>query len=184
MCPCRRRSRRRHEPRLRRIWLRSLTQRCAHGYLASSSRRPRRRRGVPSCGSLRELRARRLAPTSWCSPWSVRWMGLSQEAIAQPVAVDRGSLSRLVRDLEYEGLHRARTAADAGRAPGSDVLGDADRRGHAPPTRLGRRCTRPASGGSTNCTADGARSARRSERRRPALDRRDRVVLGRPGAVA
>jgi MarR family transcriptional regulator, organic hydroperoxide resistance regulator len=38
--------------------------------------------------------------------------GPSQEAIHDRVGVDRGSLSRLVRDLEYEGLidrHRGRT---------------------------------------------------------------------------
>ena len=49
--------------------------------------------------------------------------GPSQEAIHNRVAVDRGSLSRLVRDLEYEGLIE-RLPRPAGRAQGP-LLGDA-----------------------------------------------------------
>lgn len=63
--------------------------------------------------------------------------GPSQEAISDRVGVDRGSLSRLVRDLEYEGLierHRGRTdgrrvlclATQAGTAVATEAAGALD----------------------------------------------------------
>jgi MarR family transcriptional regulator, organic hydroperoxide resistance regulator len=63
--------------------------------------------------------------------------GPAQEAISDRVRVDRGSLSRLVRDLEDEGLierHRARTdgrrvlclATPAGKAAADEAAGAVD----------------------------------------------------------
>jgi DNA-binding MarR family transcriptional regulator len=104
--------------------------------------------------------------------------GPSQEAVHDRVAVDRGSLSRLVRDLEYEGLiERYRGRPDG-------------RRVHCSATPAGLAVTAEAA----RAVDDAARSALRllhaKERSRlhvllgRALDRRDRVVLRRPRAIA
>ena len=103
--------------------------------------------------------------------------GASQEAIHDRAAVDRGSLSRLVDDLEYEGLiHRYR---------GTDA-----RKVHCSATAAGIA----AAAAAASAVDDGARKALRflhaKERSRlhvlmgRALDRRDRVVLRRPCAGA
>jgi len=73
--------------------------------------------------------------------------GPSQEAISDRVGVDRGSLSRLVRDLEYEGLiqrHRGRTdgrrvlclATPAGTAMTAEAAEAVDEAFHRAPRRL------------------------------------------------
>ncbi len=78
--------------------------------------------------------------------------GPSQEAIHNRVAVDRGSLSRLVRDLEYEGLierHR-------GRPDGRRVHCSATPAGVAmAPRRLGPWTTQPG----RRCASSTRRSA-------------------------
>lgn len=104
--------------------------------------------------------------------------GPSQEAIHNRVALDRGSLSRLVRDLEYEGLiERYR-----GRPDGRRVHCSATPTGVAVAAQAGR------------AVDDAARKALRllqtKERSRlhvlleRALDRRDRVVFRRPPSIA
>ena len=104
--------------------------------------------------------------------------GASQEAIHNRVRVDRGSLSRLVRDLEYEGL----IERQRGRPDGRKVHSSATPAGAAVATEAAR------------AVDEAARNALRlldaKERSRlhvllgRALDRRDRVVLRRPRAIA
>jgi MarR family transcriptional regulator, organic hydroperoxide resistance regulator len=104
--------------------------------------------------------------------------GPSQEAIHNRVAVDRGSLSRLVRDLEYEGL----IARYRGRPDG--------RRVHCSATPTGAAVAAAAAEVVDAAARTALRNLHAKERTRlhvlmaRALDRRDRVVLGRPTAVA
>ena len=104
--------------------------------------------------------------------------GPSQEAIHNRVAVDRGSLSRLVRDLEYEGLiERYRGRPDG-------------RRVHCSATPTGAAVAAEAAEVVDAAARTALRNLHAMERSRlhvlmvRALDRRDRVVLGRPRAVA
>lgn len=104
--------------------------------------------------------------------------GPSQEAIHNRVAVDRGSLSRLVRDLEYEGLiERYRGRPDG-------------RRVHCSATPTGAAMAADAAEVVDAAARTALRNLHAKERKRlhvlmaRALDRRDRVVLGRPNAVA
>ena len=104
--------------------------------------------------------------------------GPSQEAIHNRVAVDRGSLSRLVRDLEYEGLiERYRGPPDG-------------RRVHCSATPAGVAAAAEAARAVDDATRTALRLLHAKERSRlhvlmeRALDRRDRVVLRRPRAVA
>ena len=104
--------------------------------------------------------------------------GPSQEAIHNRVAVDRGSLSRLVRDLEYEGLiERYRGRPDG-------------RRVHCSATPTGAGMAADAAEVVDAAARTVLRNLHAKERSRlhvlmtRALDRRDRVVLGRPSAVA
>lgn len=104
--------------------------------------------------------------------------GPSQEAIHDRVSVDRGSLSRLVRDLEYEGLierHRGHT-------DGRRVL--------CLVTPTGAGVAAEAAGAVDEAARKVLRTLHAKERSRlrvlmgRALDRRDGVVLRRPGALA
>jgi DNA-binding MarR family transcriptional regulator len=104
--------------------------------------------------------------------------GPSQEAIHNRVAVDRGSLSRLVRDLEYEGLiERYRGRPDG-------------RRVHCSATPTGVAVASEASRAVDDAARKALRLLHAKERSRlhvlleRALDRRDRVVLRRPRSVA
>jgi MarR family transcriptional regulator, organic hydroperoxide resistance regulator len=104
--------------------------------------------------------------------------GPSQEAIHNRVAVDRGSLSRLVRDLEYEGLiERYRGPPDG-------------RRVHCSVTPAGATVASQAARAVDDAAQRALRLLHAKERSRlhvllgRALDRRDRVVLRRPRALA
>ena len=104
--------------------------------------------------------------------------GPSQEAIHNRVAVDRGSLSRLVRDLEYEGLiERHRDRPDG-------------RRVHCSATPTGAAMAADAAEVVDAAARTALRNLHATERGRlhvlmaRPLDRRDRVVLGRPSTVA
>jgi DNA-binding MarR family transcriptional regulator len=104
--------------------------------------------------------------------------GPSQEAIHNRVAVDRGSLSRLVRDLEYEGLiERYRGRPDG-------------RRVHCSATPAGVAITAEAAQAVDDATRKALRLLHAKERSRlhvlmgRALDRRDRVVLRGPRSIA
>jgi DNA-binding MarR family transcriptional regulator len=104
--------------------------------------------------------------------------GPSQEAISNRAGLDRGSLSRLVRDLEYEGLiERLR-----GHTDGRRVLCLA--------TPAGRDAAAEAAGVVDEASRRALRRLHAKERVRlhllmaRALDRGDRVVLGGPGALA
>lgn len=104
--------------------------------------------------------------------------GPSQEAIHNRVGVDRGSLSRLVRDLEYEGLiERYRGPPDG-------------RRVHCSATPAGVAVATEAAGALDDAARKALRGLHAKERSRlhvlmeRALDRSDRVVLRRPGALA
>jgi MarR family transcriptional regulator, organic hydroperoxide resistance regulator len=104
--------------------------------------------------------------------------GPSQEAIHNRVAVDRGSLSRLVRDLEYEGLiERYRGRPDG-------------RRVHCSATPAGVAMAAEAARAVDDAARKALRFLHAKERNRlhvlmgRALDRRNRVVLRRPRSVA
>jgi MarR family transcriptional regulator, organic hydroperoxide resistance regulator len=104
--------------------------------------------------------------------------GPSQEAIHNRVAVDRGSLSRLVRDLEYEGLiERYRGRPDG-------------RRVHCSATSAGAAVAAEAAQAVDHAARTALRLLHAKERQRlhvllgRALDRRDRVVLRGPRPLA
>jgi DNA-binding MarR family transcriptional regulator len=104
--------------------------------------------------------------------------GPSQEAIHNRVAVDRGSLSRLVRDLEYEGLiERYRGRPDG-------------RRVHCAATPAGVAAAAEAARAVEDAARTTLRLLHAKERSRlhvllgRALDGRDRVVLRRPRSIA
>jgi len=104
--------------------------------------------------------------------------GTSQEAIHDRVAVDRGSLSRLVRDLEYEGLiERYRGPPDG-------------RKVHCSATPSGAAAAAEAARAVDDAARKALRLLHAKERSRlhvlmeRALDRRDRVVLRGPHAFA
>jgi DNA-binding MarR family transcriptional regulator len=103
--------------------------------------------------------------------------GPSQEAIHDRVAVDRGSLSRLVRDLEHEGLiQRYRGPPDG-------------RRVHCSATPAGAAVAAEAALAVDSAARMALRLLHAKERSRlhvlmeRALDRRDRVVLRGPRAI-
>ena len=104
--------------------------------------------------------------------------GVSQEAIHDRAGVDRGSLSRLVVDLEYEGLierHRGRPDA---------------RRVHCSATPTGMAMVEDGARAVDHAARTALRLLHAKERTRlhvlmgRALDRGDRVVLRGPRAVA
>jgi DNA-binding MarR family transcriptional regulator len=104
--------------------------------------------------------------------------GPSQEAIHDRAAVDRGSLSRLLKDLEYEGLiERHRGHSDG-------------RRVYCSATPAGVAVAAEAAQAVDDAARKALRLLHAKERSRlhvlmgRALDRRDRVVLRRPRALA
>ncbi|HMJ95913.1 MAG TPA: MarR family transcriptional regulator [Thermoleophilaceae bacterium] len=104
--------------------------------------------------------------------------GPSQEAIHDRVGVDRGSLSRLVNDLEYEGLIERHRGHQDGR------------RVYCSATPAGVAVVSEAAGAVDEAARKALRFLLAKERARlhvlmeRALDRRDRVVLRGPRALA